>query len=84
MHNLGQFPSLVSLYVAQNSGGTGGWVVNALGAHRYSYTYGTSLYHVSDKFAIVKGGASAIAHFITAAGTGLGAASGYVRFMAWR
>jgi hypothetical protein len=82
-HGLGQIPSLVSLYVAQNADGSG-WVVSPLGTYHYGYNNAVGIYNVTDKFTVIKGGAASVAGFIDAAGAAQWPAAGYVRFMAWR
>jgi hypothetical protein len=82
-HHLGQVPSMANLYVAQNMDGSG-WAVIGLGSFQYSYSYGTALYSVGERYALVKVGASAIAHFVDNAGNGQGPTSGFIRLIAWR
>ncbi len=83
VHNFGQVPSLVNVYIAQNSDGSG-WLVVGLGQHRYNYANSAGIYHLSENFALIKGGAGCQAQFVDSSGAGICPTSGYVRFMAWR
>jgi hypothetical protein len=81
-HNLGKIPSLVMVYVAQNEDGSG-WLLPAMYPYLYGYTHGTSIYTMTDNWAVIKGGSVAIAQFIDMGGVTQAPSSGYVRFMAW-
>lgn len=83
-HNLGTMPKMVNLYVASDVTGVGGWATTALGQHNVSYTNGSNVYNVTENYAVVKGGAASVAHYINAAGAGTAQASGFVRFLAWK
>jgi hypothetical protein len=82
-HDLGNVPGMVMLYVAENSDETG-WVVPAMSTYTRSYSYGTIIYDVTNRWAVVKGGSVSIAQFIDYVGSGKVPISGYIRFMAWK
>jgi len=82
-HDLGKVPGIVMLYVAENSDETG-WVIPAMSTYTRSYSYGTIVYDVTNRWAVVKGGSASIAHFIDYAGSSNVPTSGYIRFMAWK
>ncbi len=82
-HGLGQEPSLVMLYVAENADGSG-WLLPAMNSYHYAYTDGVGIYRVTDQWAVIKGSESVVAHFKDQNGTLQSPTSGYVRFMAWK
>ena len=82
-HDLGNVPSMVMLYVAENSDETG-WVIPAMSTHTRNYTYGTMIYDVTKRWAVVKGGGAYIAQFVDHMASGKVPTSGYIRFMAWK
>jgi len=82
-HDLGEVPGIVMLYVAENSDETG-WVIPAMSTYTRSYSYGTIIYDVTNRWAVVKGGSGSIAQFIDYVGNSKVPTSGYIRFMAWK
>lgn len=82
-HDLGKVPGMVMLYVAENSDETG-WVIPAMSTYTRSYSYGTMIYDVTKRWAVVKGGSASIAQFVDYMGSAKVPTSGYIRFMAWK
>lgn len=82
-HDLGNVPCMVMLYVAENSDETG-WVIPAMSTYTRSYSYGTMIYDVTKRWAVVKGGAAGIAQFVDYMGSAKIPTSGCIRFMAWK
>ncbi|MCP4664510.1 MAG: hypothetical protein GY856_54695 [bacterium] len=82
-HALGNVPSLVMLWVAENSDGSG-WILPAMSAFHDYFTAGVGIYSLTEQWAVVKGGAANVAQFVDADGVGRAPASGYVRLLAWK
>lgn len=82
-HGLGQIPSLIMVWIAQNSDGSG-WRLPAMSATLLDGSFGTSLYDLTEEWAVIKGGQSAVARFVNPAGNGQAPTSGFVQVMAWR
>lgn len=82
-HGLGQVPSVVMVWLAQNSDGSG-WRLPAMSPVLRGGSIGTSLYDLTEEWAVVKGGASSLAHFVDVTGNDLNPTSGFVQVMAWR
>ncbi len=80
---MGRLPSLVNLYVAQNSDGSG-WSLPAMGGFRLIYTWGTGIYNLTEEWATITAGSGALAYFADASGGTQASFNGYVRFMAWK
>ncbi|MBN2497666.1 MAG: hypothetical protein JXR96_23940 [Deltaproteobacteria bacterium] len=82
-HGFGREPSLVMLYVAESSGGSG-WCLPAMGNWHNTYNDGVGFYSIDEMYAVIKGGAGRLAQFLNSAGNGTNPSAGYVRFLAWR
>ena len=81
-HNLGTIPRLFILWIAENADGSG-WRLPAMTNTHWNGSRGTQVYNLTENWVVIKGGATQIAHFVNAAGSGQSPASGYIRFMAW-
>ena len=82
-HDFGEVPSLVMVWIQGTHSGSP-WVLPAMTPVYHYWNRGTSLYGLTEHWAVVKGGAANIAQFVNAAGAGITPTSGYVRFLAWR
>lgn len=82
-HDLGNVPSMVMLYIAENGEETG-WIIPAMSTFMTNYNHGTMIYDVTKRWAVVKGGSAYIARFVDHMGISEAPTSGFIRFMAWK
>jgi hypothetical protein len=82
-HGFGVIPSLVMLWVAENSDGSG-WILPAMSAYHSNYSHGVGIYALTEEWVVVKGGSASVARFVDENGYGKQPTSGFVRLLAWR
>ncbi len=82
-HALGGIPSLVMLWVAENSDGSG-WILPAMSTFHDGFYDGVGIFSVTEQWAVVKGSTGNVAKFVDADGVATTPASGYVRLLAWK
>jgi len=82
-HNIGQFPSLVNCYVAQNNDGSG-WATPSMTAGLYDSTYGSAIIHIGDNSITAHSGSDYVVVIVNAAGAAQSETSGYIRVMCWK
>ncbi len=82
-HDLGKVPSIAMVWLRGANAGVN-FVIPAMGAYMRSYTVGTTLYALDEKWATIKGGSSQLAQFVDTGGTGRSPDVGEVRLLLWR